>query len=311
MPLSTSRNPAQIAVTLGFSLVSGLAFSQEEIGTSEIIDIATKPAVVTAGQDFELILSGYHLGEAELWDEPVLEGNTLRVVGVFNPNCFSVPYPPLSPNDRPWITRLPIAGLEAGTYRVEASWRGHDCNAPLPVTSLESSITVFPQSLDLRAWHESPGEGDVVSGVGVIRGWACYPSINGEIGKVTFTVDEYPVHFPLPHGSDRPDTASVCDQNTGAHSEGGPVYSGYGGVVYWPSLLNAGEHTLRVYVDGDQIDEVEITVVTPPPTEVPQDYGFRKGAQGEYIIDAFLGTEESVKVRWSEADQNFIIVEYN
>lgn len=58
-------------------------------------------------------------------------------------------------------------------------------------------------------------------------------------------------------------------------------------------------------------DSVNSTVVRPPPTSVPEDVGFRKRAEGEYVIDEFLVTGESVIIRWSEADQNFIIVDYN
>jgi hypothetical protein len=40
-------------------------------------------------------------------------------------------------------------------------------------------------------------------------------------------------------------------------------------------------------------------------------FSIRNAAAGDYIIDIFLGTQESVHILWSEADQNFVIVEYN
>jgi len=89
------------------------------------------------------------------------------------------------------------------------------------------------------------------------------------------------------------------------------VPTGCGGVIYWQIVGGDGDHTLTIYIDGDEVDTVNFTIAAPPPTTVPEDLGFRKGAEGEYIVDEFLGADESVVIRWSEADQNFIIVEYN
>lgn len=293
-------------LSLTLVIFSPLAWSHSddghahETGTYELLDVGTQPAVVSADQDFVLVFSGYHLRPEATY---VVDGDVIRVAGGEDgPVCFQ-PQAPHGPNDRPYVVNVPIEGLPARTYRVEADW-GEDCfgqNA-----SIESEITIYPNSQTVLYNHESPADGDVVSGVNVIRGWACYPAGNGQIGSITYTIDDSPYHFSLPYGSERLDTAEVCDVPGDEVAR-----TGYGGVVYWPLIAGGGDHTLTVYIDGEPIDTVAFSVAEPPPTSVPEDVGYRKGAEGQYIIDEFLGTEESVLIRWSEADQNFVIVEYN
>jgi hypothetical protein len=271
-------------------------------GTYELLAVNTQPPVISAEQNFALVFSGYNI------DMPAdatytIEGDVIRVVGG-DWACFAAGNPPHPPNDRPSIVTVPVSGLPAGTYQVEGDW-GEDCHNQ--IASIESEITVYPNSQTVKYFHESPAEGDVVSGVNVIRGWACYPEGKGQIGEVTYTIDDYyEYHFPLPYGSVRQDTVDVCGLEYGDVAK-----TGYGGVVYWPTIADEGDHTLTIYIDGKEVDSVNFTVASPPPTSVPEDVGFRKGAEGEYVIDAFLGTGESVIIRWSEADQNFIIVDYN
>jgi hypothetical protein len=282
---------------------SPTAWSQPtEEGTYELLGVSTQPAVVSAGQNFVLVFSGYNI------DLPAdatytIEGDVIRVTGG-EWSCFGTGQPPHPPNNRPTIVTVPISGLPAGTYQVAGDW-AEDCHNH--VTSIEAEITVFPNSQTMKFFHESPAAGDVVSGVNVIRGWACYPEGKGQIGEVTYTIDDFDeYHFPLPYGSVRQDTVEVCGLEDGDLAK-----TGYGGVVYWPTIANEGDHTLTIYIDGKEVDSLRFTVASPPPTSVPEDVGYRKGAAGEYIIDGFLGTQESVNIRWSEADQNFIIVDYN
>lgn len=297
--MNTSRNRYHIYSAI--LMVSMGARGQTPAGgTYEVQSVGTQPAAVSEGQNFELVLSGYNLNHLGIGGSgaATVEGDIIWVNRVDIP-CFSVPYPPPPANEHPSVAAVPISGLPSGTYRVAGEW-GNTCQNQ--AASIETEIVIYPNSETPKFNHESPASGQVVSGVGVIRGWACYYRGKGQIGKVTFTIDENEFHFPLPHGSVREDTWEVCDYG---------LQNGYGGVVYWPIIGNSGDHTLTIYIDGEEVDSVRFTIAEPPRTSVPEDIGFRKGAEGEYVIDGFLGTQESVTIQWSEADQNFIIIEYN
>jgi hypothetical protein len=68
---------------------------------------------------------------------------------------------------------------------------------------------------------------------------------------------------------------------------------------------------MTIYLDGQPVDSVDFFVAQPPPGERPEDAGFRKGAEGEYVLEQLLDTDVTVIIRWSEADQKFILVEYD
>lgn|GEM_PF-2612592 len=279
-----------------------MAWSQpSEVGTHELLGVSTQPSVVSEEQNFSLVVSGYNIYHENA--TYTIEDDVIRVGGD-SIICYGAGNPPHPPNDRPSLVTVPISGLPAGTYQVEGDW-GEDCFGQF--ASIESEMTIYPNSQTVKFYHESRANGELVRGVNVIRGWACYPEGKGQIGEVTYTIDEYDeYHFPLPYGSIRQDTLEVCGLKYGDTAK-----TGYGGVVYWPTIAEEGDHKLTIYIDGEAVDAVNFTVVLPPPTSIPEDVGFRKGAEGEYIIDEFLGTQQSVNIRWSEADQNFIIVEYN
>ncbi len=295
-----ARHPLSFLFLLT-SILSATAWSQPaDVGTFELLDVGMQPSVVSAEQDFELVFSGYNIYKDGV--TYTIEGDVIRVEGA-GIVCFGAGNPPYPPNDIPSVVTVPISGLPAGTYQVEGNW-GQDCFEQ--VAYIESEITIYPNSQTVKYNHESPENGEVVSGVNYVRGWACYPAGKGQIGAVSYTIDDSDFHFPLPYGSIRQDTVGVCGLEYGDVAK-----TGYGGVVYWPWTAGGGDHTLTIYIDGKAVETVSFTVATPPPTSVPEDVGFRKGASGEYTIDEFLGTQESVIIRWSEADQNFIIVEYN
>ncbi|MFK7975357.1 MAG: hypothetical protein AB8C02_04440 [Halioglobus sp.] len=131
---------------------------------------------------------------------------------------------------------------------------------------------------------EVPTQGSVQSGVGVIRGWAC----DAQRVEVRFN-DLAPI--PLAYGTIRTDTREVC----------GDSDNGYGAVYAW-GLLGAGQHTMRTYIDGRLIDTVSFEVTG-------LESAFVTGLEASYVLENFPASGQSVTVRWSEADQNFIIVE--
>lgn len=132
------------------------------------------------------------------------------------------------------------------------------------------------------AWHEAPSEGSVQSGVSLIRGWAC------DADEVSIVIDDGE-EIPIAYGSQRGDTAGVC----------GDSANGYGMVIAW-GLLGSGTHRLRTIVDGAGISNVEFDVVAIGD-------GFVEGLEAEYELGDFPVAGERVRIRWSEADQNFLI----
>lgn len=95
------------------------------------------------------------------------------------------------------------------------------------------------------------------------------------------------------YGSSRPDTQGVC----------GDSENGYGIVLAWGNLGN-GTHVARTLIDGVEVSEVEFEVngLNEP---------FLTGVSGEYVLEDFPAEGESVMVRWSQPDQNFIIVDHS
>jgi len=136
-----------------------------------------------------------------------------------------------------------------------------------------------------EALAEVPAQGSTQSGVGVIRGWAC------DARSVEIQIDELPP-MQVAYGSSRADTLGIC----------GDEGNGYGMVLAW-STLGDGVHRLRTRVDGKLIGDVEFDVVA-------LDEPFLTGLDRSLVVDNFPAPGESVEVRWSEPDQNFIIVDY-
>lgn len=280
------------------------AFAQPEAGTHELLGLATLPSIVTEGEPFELQLIGHHLMDNASAGVN-LETNQIRVAGGGR-GCFSAGTPPHSPNNSPDIVSVGMNGLPAGTYSVDVNL-GADCFGVSP--SISDEITIYPSAKTLLYRHESPARGETVSGVGVIRGWACNADSSFPINSVSYSIDGGEFRSPLPHGSERSDTGHLCER--GFNRGITPVFSGYGGVFYW-GWYDEGPHTFTLYIDGEEVESFEFFVAAPEPSEeFPELSGFRVGASGEYVIENFLGTEETVTIRWSEPDQNFIIVSYD
>lgn len=135
--------------------------------------------------------------------------------------------------------------------------------------------------------HESPAEDSIQSGVGVIRGWLC------DADRVEVVIDEGE-RIVASYGTSREDTRESC----------GDADNGYGLVFNW-GLLDEGVHRLQVFLNGgvNPATEVEFEVagIGEP---------FANGLSGTYELQGFPAFGESVTVQWSEADQNFIIIDH-
>lgn len=156
---------------------------------------------------------------------------------------------------------------------------------PFRATNLIAEID-YPLRADAPtdSYAEVPAQGSVQSGIGIIRGWAC------EAQRVEIQFNELP-RTALAYGMARIDTREVC----------GDSNNGYGAVYAW-GLLGPGQHTMRTYIDGTLTDTVEFEVAG-------LDNAFATGLDATYELDDFPAPGQSVTIRWSQAAQNFIIVD--
>jgi len=97
---------------------------------------------------------------------------------------------------------------------------------------------------------------------------------------------------PVPSGSSRLDTANAC-QNEG--------YNGFSLLVNWNNL-GEGTHTLTLYVDSEPVVSRQVTVVTLGEE-------FIRGLEKTVTLTQWPDWRTDVKIAWSEAKQNFEIVE--
>lgn len=268
----------------------------------ELVSIEQVPALVVENQPFELHYVGYAMsGDGQ----SALDPSDFFSVEVFGDQIFVDYSDPsfgcltpvgLVPNT-PQRKILPLPGLPAGTYNVVASFAIFCLGREF----FQRSVTVFPANEELVFNAETPDKGQIVSGIGVIRGWACYDKAEafgeaegGVVSRVSYQIDDGE-RLPLPYGSTRTDTATVCGE--------GNVNTGYGAVVYW-GQFGEGEHEFKLFIDDQLVDSRLFEVVE-------LEGGFQTGLESTNTIEDFPTPGASVTVEWSEADQNFIIVEKN
>ncbi len=120
-----------------------------------------------------------------------------------------------------------------------------------------------------------------MGGNNVVSGWFCSALI------VTIQFDDSP-EIEIPYGGERNDTMEVCDDSD----------DGYASILPY-AALGAGEHRLRVRVDGEVRADITFNVVT---------FGteFLSDVTGEGTIT--LSNGQRALVRWAEGVQGFIVV---
>ena len=133
---------------------------------------------------------------------------------------------------------------------------------------------------------ENPRHNSSQSGVGMVTGWVC------EAETVEVEINDSPQPQIAAYGTERLDTEKDC----------GDTDNGFGLLLNW-NRLGEGEHTITVFVDGQELGRSTITVTTLGEE-------FPKGLEGEFILDGFPHPGTSVVVRWEESLQNFVIIEY-
>lgn len=130
-----------------------------------------------------------------------------------------------------------------------------------------------------HAGLEVPTNGSNQSGIGDITGWFCND------GTYTYTIDNGPA-APLVYGTNRNDTIGPC----------GDANNGFIQQFNW-NLIPSGQHTIRIFFNGQQIDQATFTS-TNIGTE------FLTGASGS-VSTTLAG--RNVTLTWQQNQQNFVI----
>ena len=140
---------------------------------------------------------------------------------------------------------------------------GGDGGSPEPVGSLES-----------------PGANSLQSGVGVISGWVC------EANEVVIELNGQ-AHTAA-YGTERLDTAADC----------GDTDNGFELMFNW-NLLDDGEHTVVVLVDGVELDRATVTVTTedsPEPVGYLENPGANSFQSGVGVISGWVCEADEVVI---------------
>lgn len=163
-------------------------------------------------------------------------------------------------------------------------------------SSFKSSIFVGGDYLQYKDTNDSffynletPEENGNVTGIGVIRGWACWnaPRI---IHKVSYQINERkPVE--IPYGSSRADTKDVCNDK---------INNGFASTINW-NQLGDGTHSIRFFVNDELIEQRSFNVNGISDTYI-------RGLSGQYEIKDFPEEGKTATIEWSEKDQDFILI---
>ncbi len=159
---------------------------------------------------------------------------------------------------------------------------------PLLLPILVTGLLGFacPALLWAQATLENPQPGSFQSGIGVVSGWVC----DANHIEIVFDRDDTSTHEAA-YGTSRADTQGKC----------GDANNGFGLLFNW-NLLGPGRHTVSARADGQEFATAPFTV---------SGYGteFLKGVNREFPLEDFpeVGTDITLRLRWQEGIQNFVI----
>ena len=144
----------------------------------------------------------------------------------------------------------------------------------LGLVLLVPSLTHAQSALDI------PGNGDTLSGIGVISGWKCQAA-----GNITIRLDGGD-SIPATYGFPRDDTIPRCSDND----------NGFFSFFNW-AILGDGAHTAVAYDNGVEFARSTFTVVTTGEE-------FLIGASGECTIPNFPAPGETAQFTWNQSTQH-------
>ena len=145
----------------------------------------------------------------------------------------------------------------------------------------------------LTALLETPGDGDNLSGIGVIRGWKC------EAGDITVRFDDdEALTYPMVYGSERPDTEETPDGKIIC----GDKDNGFVAIYNW-ALLDDGEHTAQAYDNDVPFGKKHSFTVASTGEEYLED------ASACVTVENFPSDGETTMLEWNQSTQHFEMVE--
>ncbi len=274
----------------------------------------TRTVMVVKPGGFEF-LSRFDLSEAVA----AIEGNELVVRGVIVRDSVSLQEKEIDTRFR-WFTSTQSLGMvEAVTVAELVSRRTlfSSLLAALPTWFVSMPGVAKAQAASgIIALVESPQEGQVVSGVGVMRGWAFSETAGASLEGVQFLVDGQPVGV-APCCAQRGDIAATFPSYPGAFNSGWGVLFNYG-------LLEAGPHTIGVSV-RDTVGVVHaltrnVMVIKPGNFEFLDQFDFSEAtayiAEEEIVVEGVWVRDQltqevkniDVRFRWVESVQAFVLV---
>jgi hypothetical protein len=145
---------------------------------------------------------------------------------------------------------------------------------------------LYPTDTSGDALLEDPQAGNTVSGIGIIRGWACTAE------RIDLQIDG--TLFQAAYPTVREDTHDLCGDDN----------NGFSFLINW-NRLGPGFHTVVALRNGsEEIGRAAVTVVT-----LGQE--FLRGASGIYRLPNFPTQGHDITIEWRESLQNFVIIEPN
>ncbi len=155
------------------------------------------------------------------------------------------------------------------------------------VLRLFVSFAVLAPSLVLAAALETPGNGDNLSGIGVIRGWKCEV-----VGDITVVIDGGgPI--PMAYGNDRLDTQGSC----------GDSRNGFVSIINWGEF-STGEHTAVAYDNGAEFARSTFTVVRASEEE-----SYLQDVTAECAVPDFPDPGTNARFEWNTGTQHLELAE--
>lgn len=250
-------------------------------------EIEVSPSSPTTGSTTTLVVSLVHSACIGITSNGVRVNQIARTIDV-SLNLLYIDF--LGPCPISIVPHDIVLGVlsNAGNYKVSIfeDDQGLQPGVVFGSENLDGQFTISVSEPSLLSRQETPADGSIQSGVGLIRGWAC------DASRIEVQFDDLP-RMQTAYGSTRPDTEMVC----------GDVNNGYG-LVYAFGLLGEGIHRMKTFIDGEKISDVQFEVTG-------LDEPFITGLAAAFELPDFPYPGESVQIRWSEPDQNFIITEHN
>lgn len=288
--------------TVGRLLMSALAVLVVTSSSSAISQIQTQlpidqtPHYIYEDQSFELKFSVFI-------ERPIPVQQSGYIVNGSNIVVFyeksSLIFEPAVPPTHVSIIQS-LSGLTSGEYNIYT--QAYSGEVPVDYIIPEGqehrgSVTIHPGTLSLELGLGSPKMNEVVGGIGLIRGWACYSrpvqevGVPATIGTISYQIDNRTVK-PVPLGSSRGDTSARC---------GGPTNNGFAATINW-NRFSLGEHTFTLFVDGQEVASHAIIV-----SGTGENY--LRGLEALYKLSDFPSDGDTTTVQWSQSAQDFTIID--